>query len=88
MYIIEKKKKKTYFLCYSIAVGKNYNTLPVYKDPPVPVMLFFTFIPYWIRFIQCFKRYMNEKASRTIHLWNMGKYFSSMLVIVTSLIQW
>ncbi|XP_053992896.1 xenotropic and polytropic retrovirus receptor 1-like [Hylaeus volcanicus] len=76
----------TFYL--TLALGNNYKTLPVYKDPSLPVMLFFTFIPYWIRFIQCFKRYMNENGPRTIHIWNMGKYLSSMVLIVTSLIQW
>lgn len=35
-------------------------------------------IPFYIRGMQCIKRYMDTK--KKIHIWNAGKYFTSIFV--------
>lgn len=47
-----------------------------------------TIFPYWIRLMQCCSRFQQEPDRRRVHAGNMGKYCSTMFVILTSNIPW
>lgn len=45
------------------------------------------FLPFWFRFLQSWRRYFTEGQRERRHLLNVGKYFSSILVTLFSLLQ-
>ena len=46
------------------------------------VRAFFSALPAWFRFAQCFRRYKDQKD--TVHLVNAGKYSSTLIVVIFS----
>lgn len=72
-----------YIFCY-YSTGFFHTSIPKCSVDSWLVPLL-TIIPFWIRFMQCLSRVKKEGSEhRIIHLSNMGKYGVSMLVIITT----
>lgn len=76
------------FLLYFRLVIVGHVDSALSTDSPAWMVPLISFLPYWIRLIQCFKRFCREPDLRSTHLGNMGKYLSTMVVIITSTLTW
>lgn len=63
---------------------KNGNTCPAWEHEIVSPLI--AALPFWFRLWQCARRYQDTRQRR--HLLNMGKYASSLLVVVVSSPGW
>eukprot|EP01054_Gregarina_sp_Poly1_P009294 Gregarina_sp_Poly_1__9293@NODE_576_length_7467_cov_130_013649_g450_i0_p2_GENE_NODE_576_length_7467_cov_130_013649_g450_i0NODE_576_length_7467_cov_130_013649_g450_i0_p2_ORF_typecomplete_len550_score64_87EXS/PF03124_14/2_5e70SPX/PF03105_19/6_9e07SAP30_Sin3_bdg/PF13867_6/0_2_NODE_576_length_7467_cov_130_013649_g450_i044746123 len=77
-----------YIMCY-YTTGVFHEKPAVCSADSVLVPLF-TAIPFWIRFLQCFSRFLHaDKGSgRQVHVGNMGKYLMSMSVVCLTSVHW
>jgi hypothetical protein len=86
-----------FYLLYFCISGAHMSEAPLTKFP-IAIGVLFPFFPLWWRFMQCFRRYADQGQvkgkvrwffwyvdKKWHHLHNAGKYFSSLVVVFSSL---